>query len=156
MWHTADKHVPAETLRVRGQNSLEDCNTQAAVSTTELEKKLHVTQRFSKKRDLRRHSRLDALRCAHPSVGHADDPGVAAAHQEDEAEQRHVPSARHKTGVYERWRWEKALGEARQNRRRHQNASAPAEASVSLNTLRIPLYRPAGNKNRNITVPVQD
>lgn len=88
---------------------------------------------------MRRHSRLDALPCAHPSVGHADDPGVAAAHQEDEAEQRHVPSARHKTGVYERWRWEKALGEAHQNGRRHQNAPAPAEASAYLNTLRIPL-----------------
>lgn len=32
----------------------------------------------------------------HPLVGHADDPGVAADHQEDEAEQRHVPSAKHK------------------------------------------------------------
>lgn len=32
----------------------------------------------------------------HPLIGHADDPGVAAYHQEDEAEQRHVPSAKHK------------------------------------------------------------
>lgn len=33
----------------------------------------------------------------HPLIGHADDSGVAADHQEDEAEQRHVPSAKHKT-----------------------------------------------------------
>lgn len=33
----------------------------------------------------------------HPLVGHADDPGVAAHHQENEAEQGHVPSARNKS-----------------------------------------------------------
>lgn len=33
----------------------------------------------------------------HPRIGHADDPGVAADHQEDEAEQRHVPSAKEQT-----------------------------------------------------------
>lgn len=33
----------------------------------------------------------------HPRIGHADDPGVAADHQEDEAEQRHVPSAEAQT-----------------------------------------------------------
>lgn len=32
----------------------------------------------------------------HPLIGHADDPGVAADHQENEAEQGHVPSAKHK------------------------------------------------------------
>lgn len=32
----------------------------------------------------------------YPVIGHADDPGVAADHQEDEAEQRHVPSATHR------------------------------------------------------------
>lgn len=32
----------------------------------------------------------------HPLIGDTDDPGVAADHQEDEAEQRHVPSANHK------------------------------------------------------------
>lgn len=30
----------------------------------------------------------------HPCGGHADYPRVAADHQEDEAEQRHVPSAK--------------------------------------------------------------
>lgn len=32
----------------------------------------------------------------HPLIGDTDDPGVAADHQEDEAEQRHVPSAKHR------------------------------------------------------------
>ena len=35
----------------------------------------------------------------HPRIGHADYPGVAADHQEDEAEQRHVPSANEQTRV---------------------------------------------------------
>lgn len=37
----------------------------------------------------------------HPLVGDADDPGVAADHQEDEAEQRHVPSAKTQAGSRE-------------------------------------------------------
>lgn len=40
---------------------------------------------------------VNAQRGTHPLVGHADDPGVAADHQEDEAEQRHVPSAKAQT-----------------------------------------------------------
>lgn len=37
----------------------------------------------------------------YPPIGDTDDPGIAADHQEDEAEQRHVPSAkqRHKAGI---------------------------------------------------------
>lgn len=33
----------------------------------------------------------------HSLIGHTDDSGVAADHQEDEAEKRHVPSATQKT-----------------------------------------------------------
>lgn len=60
MWHTADKHVPAEMLRVRGQNSLEDWNTQAAVSTTELKKKKNYTSRSVSQRSGAIH---DWMRC---------------------------------------------------------------------------------------------
>lgn len=39
----------------------------------------------------------------HPLVGDADDPGIAADHEEDEAEQRHIPSAKHRQETPNEW-----------------------------------------------------
>lgn len=35
------------------------------------------------------------MRITHPRIGHADNPGVAADHQEDKGEERHIPSVEH-------------------------------------------------------------
>lgn len=129
MWHSADKHVPAETFRV-GVNIHEE--TQAVVSPTESENAYHAA--FLKETQLV--SSFPAGGVAHPSVGHADDPGVAAAHQEDEAKQRDVPSARHKTGVYQ----SKRKGET------HQNRAAASRRSGSVHLFEESAKVPAHNQ----------
>lgn len=49
----------------------------------------------------------------HSLIGHTDDPGVAADHQENEAEKRHVPSA--KTGKKTSHQQAKDVGSSTKN-----------------------------------------
>lgn len=45
------------------------------------------------------------LQHTHPLIGNTDDPGIAADHQKDKAEERHVPSAKHTREVLKHCTW---------------------------------------------------